>query len=293
MAGSLIRATVLAVAFLVSWRPDAVGAQDAAAALLAAEHAVAEASGDAGLASAVAKSLRTDAVLVWPGAPVAAGPDAPRLLSAQPSLDSLRLTWQPLGLELSRDTTLGITWGVAIVTPRAAPGAPRLGRYIQAWRREGERWRVAALLLTGTSPASGTVVPRGLPVRRPPLAPAQPVAPFVSADLAFARLAGDSGAGVAFERWAAPEAVMADGSGMLVRGPEAVGALVAGAAAWRWHPVAGGAAESGDLGWTVGEAVIAPPGAALIYSKYLTVWRRQPDGSVRFLTDGGNARPAP
>jgi hypothetical protein len=132
-----------------------------------------------------------------------------------------------------------------------------------------------------------------LPLTLRPLRATGPAGPFISADLAFAKLAGDSGAAVAFERWAAPDAVMVDGTGLLVRGPRAVGGLVAGPAAWRWHPVAAGVAESGDLGWTVGEAVIAPPDGARIYSKYLTVWRRLPDGSIRFLTDGGNARPAP
>lgn len=293
MPGSLSRATALAVALIVPWRPAGVRAQDAAAALLATERGLAEPSDRVGLAHALVKGLPADAVLVWPGAPVAAGPDAARLLAAQTPLDSLRLSWQPLGLEFSGDSTLGITWGVAIVTPRAAPAAPRLGRYIHAWRRDGGRWRIAALLLSGALPPEKTVVPAEMPVHRTPLTPAGAVGPFVGADLAFARLAGDSGAGVAFERWAAPDVVMVNGTGLLVRGPQAVGALVAGAAAWRWHPVAAGAAPSGDLGWTVGEAVIGPPGATPIYSKYLTIWRKLPDGTIRFLTDGGNARPAP
>jgi len=29
------------------------------------------------------------------------------------------------------------------------------------------------------------------------------------------------------------------------------------------------------------------------YSKYLTVWARQPDGEWKFILDGGNASPAP
>ena len=293
MPGSLGRAAALAVALIVPWRPGGVRAQDAAAALLAAERGLAETSDRAGLARALVKGLPADAVLVWPGAPVAAGPDAVRLLAAQAALDSLRLSWQPLGLELSGDSTLGITWGIAIVTPRSAPAAPRVGRFIHAWRRHEGRWTLAALMLGGVIPPGATVIPSGMPLQRSPLAAAGPAGPFVGADLAFARLASDSGAGVAFARWAAPEAVMVDGTGLLVRGPEAVGALVAGPAAWRWHPVAAGAATSGDLGWTVGEAVIAPEGGAPIYSKYLTVWRRLPDGSVRFVTDGGNARPPP
>ena len=61
---------------------------------------------------------------------------------------------------------------------------------------------------------------------------------------------------------------------------------------WDWHPVLAGASASGELGFTVGEAEIRPEGAPVNYSKYLTIWRRQPGGEVRFLTDGGNARPA-
>jgi hypothetical protein len=85
---------------------------------------------------------------------------------------------------------------------------------------------------------------------------------------------------------------MFGGGGLLIRGPEAIGRAVAGPAAWRWHPVAAGTARSGDLGWTVGEAVIAPRSGQPEYSKYLTVWVRQPEKPVKFLLDGGNARPA-
>jgi hypothetical protein len=171
--------------------------------------------------------------------------------------------------------------------------APRLGRYINAWVRDRGSWRIAAVQLSGVLPPQETVIPAGLPRRRPPLPPAGSAGPFTAADLAFARLAADSGPGIAFERFAAPEAAMLDGQGRLVRGPKAIGSLVAGPAAWRWHPVAAGAAAGGDLGWTVGEAEIAPHGGAPVYSKYLTVWRRLADGSIRYLTDGGNPRPGP
>jgi ketosteroid isomerase-like protein len=292
MPGRLVRATALAVAFIVPWQETAL-AQDASGTLLAAERALGQESDRRGLGRALLQVLGADAVILWPGAPVAPGPDARRLLAAQPALDSLRLTWQPLGFELSGDSTLAITWGVAVLTSRSEPAAPRVGRYIHAWQRDDGRWRLAAALLAGAPPAAGAVVPPGMPLRRTPLAAAGPVAPFVGADLAFAKLAGDSGAAAAFARWAAPGAVMVNGSGLLVRGSDAIGALVAGPEAWGWHPVAAGAAASQDLGWTVGEATIAPPGGATVHSKYLTVWRRLPDGSVRFVTDGGNPRPAP
>jgi ketosteroid isomerase-like protein len=62
-----------------------------------------------------------------------------------------------------------------------------------------------------------------------------------------------------------------------------------------WHPVAGEVARSGDLGFTVGNAVFTGrslDGSPQVrYSKYLTVWKRQRDGSWRYVVDGGNARP--
>jgi hypothetical protein len=67
----------------------------------------------------------------------------------------------------------------------------------------------------------------------------------------------------------------------------------AAAASWKWGPVRSIVAGSGDFGATIGEAEIRPPGGEPFYSKYLTIWQRQPDGSLKFIVDGGNARPAP
>jgi hypothetical protein len=107
--------------------------------------------------------------------------------------------------------------------------------------------------------------------------------------LAFAQQARDSGAVSAFKTWAARDAFVI--GGVLARGPEAIARGVEGPALWRWHPVAAGSSRLGDLGWTVGEAVISPAGEEANYSKYLTVWIRQ-ENSIRFLTDAGNPRPA-
>jgi len=285
----MLAAVVTAVS---SWLPVQLRAQGAAQTLLARDRAASDSSGQRGFAPAIAAALHPDGVVLWPGAPVAAGADdVQRVLAAQAVLDSTRVTWQPLAVELSRDSTLGVLWGVAVAAPRT-DAAPRIGRFIAAWRRDAGHWTLAAFALIGLFQPQGTVVPAGMPLRRPPVGTSGDAAggAFAAADIAFARLAADSGAGVAFERWAAPDAVLP--GGILTRGPAAIGQLVAGPAAWRWHPVAAGAARSGDLGWTVGEAVISRSGAEPSYSKYLTVWVRHPDGSVRFLTDGGNARPA-
>jgi hypothetical protein len=265
-----------------------LGAQDQRAALLDADRLAAKLSSDSGFPASVHSHLDPRGALLWPGAPVLLGaPEVNRFLGSRPDADSLRLTWQALGVELARDSALGVTWGVVVASPHVPPLSPRLGRYISAWRRTGDRWRIAALAVVGVPGSPSTSA--GLPLTRTPVQASGVIAPFVKADLAFARLAGDSGAAAAFRTWAAPDVVIFGSGGILIRGPKAVGQAVSGPERWGWHPVAAGAAESGDLGWTVGEAIIAGTGDPT-YSKYLTVWRRRGE-TTRFVIDGGNARP--
>ena len=281
----------IAVPFLLV--PVALRAQDTRADLLAADRAVSAMSGDSGLAVTLAQSLDRDGVLLWPGAPVVIGPiEATHLLGSISSPDTTRLVWQPLGVELAGDSTLGVTWGVAVVASRLTPAAPQLGRYTAVWRRAAGRWTISALLFMGVKPAAKRL-PLGIPLTRSPVHTSGAAGDFVAADLAFARLAGDSGAVAAFRRWAAPDAIVSGGAGLLARGPDAIASGVAGPATWRWHPVAGGSSTLGDLGWTVGEAIITPERGEPNHSKYLTVWCHLPGRPIRFLTDGGNARPAP
>jgi hypothetical protein len=287
-----IRFTLLVAAACAGVLPAGIEAQGQVAALLDAERAVSKQSSDSGLAPAVLRAMEPAGVLLWPGAPVVSGSrTVRRLLESLPGGDSLRLVWQPLGIALARDSTLGVTWGVAVQSAGRIPSPPEIGQYIAAWRRQDSHWAVAALLFIGLNPPV-TAVPSGIPLTLAPATASGRAGPFVAADLAFARLAGDSGAATAFERWAAGDAMVFGRGGLLVQGPEAIGRAVAGEAAWRWHPVAAGTSPSGDLGWTVGEAVIAPREGKPSYSKYLTVWVMRDGGPVRFLTDGGNSRPA-
>lgn len=266
-------------------------AQDHRATLLAAERETAERSRDSGLTSALSHVMHPEGILLWPNAPVVVGTsEVQRLVSTLPRRDSFSLTWQPLGIDLSRDSSLGVTWGVAVATGTLVSSTPHIGRYLTVRLREADRWMIAAVLFLGF-PVPAAALPRGLRLSQDAVTPSGSAGRFIQADLAFARLAGDSGAAVAFRRWAAPEAVIFGSGDLLIRGPHAIGQAVAGPAQWRWHPVAAGASQNGDLGWTVGEAVITPESGKADYSKYLTVWRLRADRSIRFINDGGNARP--
>jgi hypothetical protein len=285
-------ATLLALAVPLLAVPVRLLAQDQRATLLEADRAASQFSSDSGLTPALARTLDSRGVFLWPGAPVAIGPAESGRVLLQVG-DTIRLSWQPLEIGLARDSSFGFTAGVAVVTSRQSPTPPQVGRYIAAWaRHDGPHWTLMAIMFAAVKPPA-VAVPPDLPSVRPPARVSGPAARFIEADLAFARLARDSGAAKAFQHWSSPEASIFGREGLLARGPQAIGRDVDGPALWRWHPVVSGAAGSGDLGWTAGEAVITPQNGPASYSKYLTIWVRPDGGPARFITDGGNSRPPP
>jgi hypothetical protein len=287
-AGALM---VVAIS-LLSYLPLRAQTQDPESSLFSAEGVVSDLSRDSSFAVAMHRGLHRDGVLLWPGAPLLTGrSDVDRWLASLPA-DSIRLTWKPLGVQVASDSSFGITWGITVSLPPGSSTAPQVGSYIAAWRRDAGIWSVAGIVFSGTRLPQAPV-PSGIALSHRPMPGTGPGADFIKADSAFATLAADSGAAVAFERWASPAAVVFGYGGLLVHGPQAIGRGVAGKEIWRWYPVAAGTAGTRDLGWTAGEATISPLSGAPVYSKYLTVWTRLPDGTVRFLTDGGNARPKP
>ncbi len=64
----------------------------------------------------------------------------------------------------------------------------------------------------------------------------------------------------------------------------------------RWDPDHASVSASGDLGYTIGRATVSKVGpsggeAEVARLKYLTVWKRQPDGHWKVAVDVGNADP--
>ena len=266
--------------------------------MLARDRAVAAAVRRDGLASGLAAALAPDALLLLDATPVAQGQEAARrVLAARADLAALAIEWQPLVAHLSPDGTLGVTIGSTRARPSAGDSAPALSNYLSVWRRQGDGWSLVAHVENGLSHEGGA-----LSVQLPVPAPTEmtgAAASFAAADIAFARLALDSGAAAAFAAFAAPTAVTFGASGELIVGPAAIRARMSEArpgARWVWAPIAGGASEDGDLGFTVGEAAISRTQGgvtATYYGHYLTAWRRMPDGAIRFIADAGNSRPAP
>jgi ketosteroid isomerase-like protein len=284
---------LLTVAALALAVPALQAQADPHATLLAADRAAGEASSRCGLACGLGGSFTSDAFYLHNGAPLIRGADAARtFLMAQAALAPLRIQWQALHAEVSADATLGVTWGITALGIRGGP--VRFGRYISVWRHDDNGWRMAAHVQVGLN--SSAPLPEGWTAPPPPALEAGPaVIGFVEADWAFAALAAQTGAANAFERFAAADAVTFAGP-ELARGPTAIRQSLEGGppADWKWGPVGAGSSLDGSLGFTVGEATIRSrdaAGDATVRSKYLTIWRRETDGQVRFIIDAGNALP--
>ena len=258
-----------------------------------------------GLSEGLTRNFADDVLYLRGGLPILRGRVAARLVIAAESLGTnASVRWQPVRAEASKDGLSGYTYGYTIYGVAQA-GAPslRVDRYIAYWRKESSGWRIAAYAETYGAPPAALSLPRAtadsvvadipMSVRKGPLEAVR------AADVDFSRDASRFGTGEAFGRYAAEGAQIFSAPGEFITGPEAItesfgppgrkGSLV-------WHPVEGEISRSGDLAFTVGNAVFRgerEDGAAIVrYSKYLTVWKRQKDGSWRYVVDGGSARPS-
>jgi ketosteroid isomerase-like protein len=257
-------------------------------ALLAADRSLSAKTAALGMVQGFLPVLTEDAAYLYPGAPLLRGTD--HIRSFLTTADSIvKQTWTPAFADVSADGGLGYTYGWT------QSGATR-GKYLACWQKARGGWRLAAYANTRPAPppvpdsvapsaASGALGPqvRGRADPRE----------LLHADSAFAALSVASGAKHAFLAFSAEEAVSFGGGAQMTQGRQAIGAGFDGfpaGAVLEWWPVVAEIAPSGDLGCTVGEARIA---SLNHYSKYLTIWRRQPDGTWKFVADGGNVRPAP
>ena len=108
------------------------------------------------------------------------------------------------------------------------------------------------------------------------------------------------GVAEAFARYAAPDARMLPAGKDVVSGLDAVKSQMAGfskGATLAWKPFHADIAASGDLGYTLGTYELRAKDeagkATVAYGKYCSVWKKQPDGSWKWVVDVGTSSPAP
>jgi ketosteroid isomerase-like protein len=266
--------------------------------MLEADVAWSDSTGKLGVGGFAAR-LWDVAVYLYPGTDVLRGRDRIfEFIGQQPrEAREAELHWTPLRAAVSRDGTGGYTTGVLVAATTDASGerTTRFGRYITFWFREAHgAWTPIAVMHALGGLPNPAPVPERWTHPQGPMVSARVAANMAQADRDFAAMAAARGAQAAFVAFAAPDVVTVGRE--IAYGPAEIGAGFEGdRARWSWAPVLWWASEDGDLGFTVGEATIAsvgPGGRDTSYSKYLTIWQRQPDGTYKFVTDGGNGRPA-
>ena len=275
--------------------------------LLAVDAARGEPATQLGLAHAATAWLDSAIIYLRAGAPIVYGRSSALMVIGDTVADRVRFQWRPLGGGVSRDGRAGYTFGVATSATPNAQSTPtiRSDRYVAFWHRGADNvWRILAYAeVGGASLSRGAALPNAdvpMPVYPPRGRRADAARAVRSADSAFALAAGLQGTGVAFANYIAPHGVVFSNSEIVI-GADAVRALFEeqqrAGGNLNWRPIYADAAESGDLGFTIGESVFTGRGingtVVQRFGKYLTIWQKQPDGDWRFVVDGGNASPTP
>lgn len=125
-----------------------------------------------------------------------------------------------------------------------------------------------------------------------PTETAVPADPVIAAERAFAARGSEVPVKQAFLDFAAPDGVLVSSAG----GARNARDVISGwpdrddAGYIKWWPVFAGISADGGLGFTTGPAVYGDNAG---FSNYFTVWRKQPDGSWRWMIDTGVSMPGP
>lgn len=252
--------------------------------LLAADRTLSERTAARGFVEGFVPALSEGAAYLHPGAPLLRGSDKIRTFLQSDSSEAL--TWSPAFADVSTDGRLGYSYGFT-------SSSGKRGKYLACWIRDRNEWRIVAYTRTRAVPVTDSVPATRFAAPGPQVRGRADPGELMRADSLFAAMSVSQGAKAAFIAYATADAISFGGGAGMNQGREAIGAAFdefPSGAVLAWWPVAGAIAESGDLGCTVGEATIQ---SLHQYSKYLTIWKRQPDGSWKFVADGGNARPAP
>ena len=123
-------------------------------------------------------------------------------------------------------------------------------------------------------------------------------------DLQFAQVASEIGISQAFYQYADPKAIVLSQGSFPLKGPDEI------REDWQkvenslkhppqlsWKPTKAEIAQSGDLGYTFGTYEFTEldslDNPSISYGNYVTVWKKQEDGSWKYVLDGGASTPSP
>ena len=277
---------MLGVLLLGAAAPASAQEDSALASMIAAELAFAAQAEREGVRAAFMAYLSEGAVLFAPD-PV----DGLAFYTDRPA-SSDRLVWYPSYAGIATTGDLGYTAGPFEFRPDGADSTVYHGHFASVWRREADGvWKVALDMGTGhdrpraKAPVARPVVSvksRHRYVAVAPLTTAgvnRVAASLLALDSSFARTAAALGTAEALDQFAADEIRVHRPDVFPVTGRRTAVRLIRREPGTpHWRPLGGGAATSGELGFTWGAVRWDTANGAADAGHYLRVWRRQPDG---------------
>lgn len=279
------RGGVVAAALLLGATAAPAQQDTALASMVAAERAFAAHAEREGIRAAFLAYLADGATMFAPD-PV----DGRAFFAARPASDA-RLIWYPSHAGISAAGDLGYTAGPSEY--RATPDAAvSYGHFASVWRRGADgAWKVIVDLGTPHPKPRGIPAlfdPRRVPVSQrgsPAVTPlteaevGQVRASLLALDTAFSRTAAGRGTREAMDQFADELIRLHRPGAFPLTGRRRVVAAVARERGTpTWEPRDGGAASSGDLGYTWGAVSWDGEAATVPQAYYLRVWRRGKDG---------------
>ena len=122
-----------------------------------------------------------------------------------------------------------------------------------------------------------------------------PAQGLVEAEKAFAQKSMTAGIGSAFMQFLAPDSIVLKPQPENAR--EFYGKYDSAGRKLLWQPVVACVSRSGDLGMTSGpwemRKAVAGSEKAVAFGQFVSIWKKQPDGSWKVALDGGTQNPQP
>ncbi len=115
---------------------------------------------------------------------------------------------------------------------------------------------------------------------------------MMDADRAFSKMSVQKGMKNAFMEYIDSNGILLRPNQFPIIGADAIDFLIQindSSYTLQWEPKNGAIAESGELGYTYGLYALKPLGKdTTIYGTYVSIWKKQSDGSWKFVLDSGN-----
>ncbi len=125
----------------------------------------------------------------------------------------------------------------------------------------------------------------------------QDIEALMNADREFSKMSVEHGTAAAFDAFMTDDGVIFRPAARPFEGRSAVRELLAGdpESQLKWEPYHAEVAASADLGYTLGRYTITYTNTAgetrESYGKYVSIWRKQDDGSWKWCFDTGSSSP--